>query len=368
MSAQVMKAVRQHAFGGPEVLTYEDAPMPTLAAGEVLIRVHAVGLNPPDWYLRDGYRMLPPEWQPKVHFPLILGTDVSGVVEAVAHDVADFKPGDDVYSMVRFPDGLAGQSRGYAEYVTAPASEVALKPARIDHAHAAAAPMSLLTAWQFLIELGHDVQNPLQPHRHEPVPLEGRVVLINGAGGGVGHFAVQLAKWKGAKVVAVASGRQEQFVRSLGADEFIDYTRTAPEEHVSDVDLVVDGVGGPTTGRFLKVLKRGGALFPIFPLGFNGADEAAKLGVMVSSTQVRSSGKQLATLAGLLDAGVVRVAIDSAYKLQDARAAHERAAAGHIAGKLVLTVRQESGDVFKTQAQAGDRRPAGYFNRPRGRA
>jgi len=338
MSARVMKAVRQHEFGGPEVLTYEDAPVPSLAGGEVLIRVHAVGLNPPDWYLREGYKMLPPEWQPKVDFPVILGTDVSGVIEAVADDVTAFKPGDEVYSMVRFPSGLAGQSRGYAEYVSVPADEVALKPANIDHAHAAAAPMSLLTAWQFLVELGHDVQNPLQPHRHEPVPLEGRTVLVNGAGGGVGHFVVQLAKLKGAKVIAVASGRQEAFVRSLGADEFIDYTRGAPEDMVCGVDLVVDCVGGAGAGRFLKVLKRGGALFPIFPLGFNGAEEAAKLGVTVSSTQVRSSGKQLATLSGLLDAGTVRVAIDSQYPLHNAREAHERAAAGHLAGKLVLTV------------------------------
>lgn len=339
MNARVMKAVRQHEFGGPQVLKYEDAPVPVPAAGEVLIRVHAVGLNPPDWYLREGYKMLPPEWQPKIAFPLILGTDVSGVVEAVADGVTDFKPGDEVYSMVRFPTGLAGHSRGYAEYVTAPANEVALKPAGIDHAHAAAAPMSLLTAWQFLVELGHDVQNPLQPHRHEPVPLAGRVVVVNGAGGGVGHFAVQLARWQGARVIAVASGAHEQLARSLGADEFIDYTRARPEEQLSGIDLVVDCVGGPSAGRFLKVLKPGGALFPVFPLGFNGADEAARLGVTVSSTQVRSSGRQLATLAGLLDDGTVRVAIDSAYPLHDAQAAHERAAAGHIAGKLVLTVR-----------------------------
>lgn len=132
-------------------------------------------------------------------FPLILGTEVSGVVEADADDVVDFSVGDEVYSMVRFPSGLAGHSRAYAEYVSVPASEVALKPAGIDHAHAAAAPMLLLTAWQFMIEQGHDVQNPLQPNSHEPVSLEGKTVLVNGAGaaGEVGHFALQLAKWKG---------------------------------------------------------------------------------------------------------------------------------------------------------------------------
>lgn len=118
--SQLMKAVRFHEFGGPEVLRYEDAPKPELAAGEVLVRVRAVGLNPPDWYLRDGYKMLPAEWQPKVAFPVILGTDISDVVDAIADDVEDFAIGDEVYSMVRFPSGLAGGSRGYAEYVNVP--------------------------------------------------------------------------------------------------------------------------------------------------------------------------------------------------------------------------------------------------------
>lgn len=332
----VMKAIRQHEFGGPEVLRYEDAPIPGLKQGEVRVRVHAAGLNPPDWYLRDGYKMLPPEWQPKVPFPIILGTDISGVIEAVADDIKDFAIGDEVYSMVRFPS--YGPSQAYAEYVTAPASEVALKPAGIDHVHAAAAPMSLLTAWQFMIDVGHNVQNPLQPNKHEPVPLEGKTVLINGAAGGVGHFAVQLAKWKGAHVIAVASGKHEAFLRDLGADEFIDYTRTIPEDVVHDVDLVIDSVGGPTTGRFLRTLKRGGALFPVFPLGFSGTEEAAKLGITVSATQVRSSGAQLAELARLLDDRTVRVAIDSTFPLADTQKAHERAAHGSIQGKIVLTV------------------------------
>lgn len=335
-SPTVMKAIRQHEFGGPEVLRYEDAPVPELVPGEVRVRVHAVGINPPDWYLRDGYKMLPPEWQPKVPFPVILGTDISGVIEAVADDVKDFSIGDEVYAMVRFPS--FGPSKAYAEYVTVPALEVALKPEGIDHIHAAAAPMSLLTAWQFMIDQGHDVQNPLQPNKHEPVPLEGRKVLINGAAGGVGHFAVQLAKWKGAYVIAVASAKHEAFLRDLGADEFIDYTKTAAEDVVRDVDLVIDSVGGASTGRFLRTLKRGGALFPIFPLGFSGAEEAKKLGVTVSATQVRSSGKQLEEVGHLLNNGTVRVAIDSTYPLADAQKAHERAALGNIQGKIVLTI------------------------------
>lgn len=334
----VMKAVRQHGFGGPGALVYEDAPKPKVAPGELRVRVHAVGMNPPDWYLREGYKTLPPEWQPQVSFPLILGTDISGVVEAIAEDVEGFAVGDEVYAMVRFPGGLAGDSRAYAEYVSVPASEVALKPIGIDHAHAAAAPMSLLTAWQYLIDLGHDEPNPLQPRQHVPVPLAGKKVLVNGAAGGVGHLALQIAKLRGAHVIAVASGRHQGFLRDLGADEIIDYMRTAPENVVRDMDLVVDAVGGAGGARFLRTLKRGGALFPIFPLGFDGAEEAERLGVIVSATQVRSNGAQLAQVAPLLTQGKIRVVIDSTYALADARGAHERAAQGHIQGKLVLTV------------------------------
>ncbi|SHN09743.1 NADP-dependent oxidoreductase [Chitinophaga sp. CF418] len=333
--ASVMKAIRLHEFGGPEVLRYENAPLPELKPGEVLVRVHAVGINPPDWYLRDGYKMLPPEWRPQPSFPIIPGTDISGVIEAVAPDVQGFSAGDEVFGMVRFPS--FGDSAAYAEYVAAPASDFAHKPAGINHVQAAAAPMAVLTAWQFLIELGHDVQNPLQPERHRPVPLNGKTVLVNGAAGGVGHLAVQLAKWKGAHVIAVASGKHESFLRELGIDEFIDYKKNAPEDVAHDNDLVVDTLGGPTTGRFLRTLKPGGALFPVF-LGFSDAEEAAKRGITVSMTQVRSNGSQLAEIGRLLDAGTIRVAIDSTFPLAEAQKAHERAAQGHIQGKIVLTV------------------------------
>jgi NADPH:quinone reductase-like Zn-dependent oxidoreductase len=330
-----MQAVRQHEFGGPEVLRYEAAPMPELKAGEVLIRVHAISLNPPDWYLRDGYKMLPPDWRPSVTFPLLLGSDISGVVVAVAPAVQGFAVGEEVFGMVRFPSPEGGAA--YAEYVAAPASDLVHKPACIDHVQAAGVAMAGLTGWQYLIALGHEAPNPFQPAPHRPVPLRGKRVLVNGAAGGVGHLAVQLAKWQGAYVIAVASGGHEAFLRGLGADEFIDYTKTAPEDVVHDIDLVVDTLGGPTTGRFLRTLKRGGALFPVF-LGFSDAEEAAKLGITVSMTQVRSSGSQLAELGRLLAAGTVRVAIDSTFPLAEARQAHERAARGHIQGKIVLTV------------------------------
>lgn len=335
---EMMKAIRLHAFGGPEVLVHEDAPRPAFKPDELLVRVHAVGLNPPDWYLREGYKELPPEWRPQVSFPIIPGTDISGVVEAVGDDVEGFASGDEVYAMVRFPGGLAGESRAYAQYVAVPASDAARKPARLSHLHAAAAPMSLLTAWQFLVDLGHDAPNPLQPLQHRPVPLAGKDVLVNGAAGGVGHFAVQVAKRRGARVVAVASGRHERLLRELGVDDFIDYAKTPPEDVARDLDLVVDALGGASSSRFLRTLKRGGALFPIFPLGFAGSEEAERLAVTVSATQVRSSGAQLAELAPLLDDGTIRVVLDSVFPLADARKAHERAARGHIQGKIVLAV------------------------------
>jgi NADPH:quinone reductase-like Zn-dependent oxidoreductase len=337
MSRKTMKAIRFHEFGGPEVLRYDDVPIPEPQPGEVLIRVHAVGVNPPDWYLRDGYehQRLPADMRPSVPLPAIPGSDVSGVVDAAGTDVNGFSVGDEVFGMLRFPS--FGESAAYAEYVTAPASDVAYKPAEIDHVHAAGAPMSGLTAWQFLIELGHGQPNPLQPQTHHPVPLEGKTVLVNGAAGGVGHIAVQLAKWQGAQVIAVASATHEEFLRELGADVVVDYTKSDPEDFAHDVDLVLDTLGGATTGRFLPTLRRGGALFPVFP-GFSDAEVAAKLGVTVSMTQVRSNGPQLEVIGRLLGAGTLRVAIDSAFPLSDARGAHERAARGHIQGKIVLEV------------------------------
>lgn len=332
-----MNAIRLHEFGGPDVLRYETVPMPEPARGEVLVRVHAVGVNPPDWYLRDGYRhqRLPADLMPSIPLPAIPGSDVSGVVVAVAPGVDGFAVGDDVFGMLRFPS--FGDSAAYAEFVCAPVSDIALVPQGVDHVHAAGAPMSGLTAWQFLVEVGHDVANPLQPQPHRPVPLEGRTVLVNGAAGGVGHLVVQLAKWRGARVIAVASGGHEAFLRDLGADDVVDYTRVRPEDVVRDLDLVVDTLGGPTTGRFLPTLKRGGALFPVFP-GFADHDEAAKRGVTVSMTQVRSDGAQLTEFGRLLADGTVRVAIDGTFPLAQARAAHERADEGHLRGKIVLTV------------------------------
>ncbi|AYN43145.1 NADP-dependent oxidoreductase [Streptomyces dangxiongensis] len=335
MPTHTMRAVRLHEYGGPEVLRCEEVPVPEPGPGEVLVSVHAAGVNPPDRYLRGGLTRMPGETESTVGLPVIPGTDVSGVVEAVAGGAEGFSVGDEVFGLLRFP-GFDG--RAYAEYVAAPASHLARKPAGIDHVHAAAAPMAGLTAWQFLIETGHDHPSPFQKERHRPTALgAGTTVLVNGAAGGVGHFGLQLAKWRGAHVIAVASGAHEAFLSELGADRFIDYTKSRPEELVHDVDLVLDTVGGPDSKRFLRTLKRGGAQFPVLPGDFD-EEETAKLGVTVSSAQVRSNGAQLAELGRLLEAGTVRAAIDSTFALADARAAHERAARGHVQGKIVLTV------------------------------
>ncbi|MFE6199313.1 NADP-dependent oxidoreductase [Streptomyces sp. NPDC057838] len=337
MATPTMRAIRLHQYGGPEVLRYDEVPVPDPGPGEVLVRVHAAGVNPPDRYLRGGMTTVPGRPEATVSLPVIPGTDVSGVVAAVAADVRDFSVGDEVFGLLRFP-GFDGSA--YAEYVAAPASDLAPKPAGLDHAHAAGVPMAGLTAWQFLIDVGHDHPSPFQRAPHRPMALgSGTTVLVNGAAGGVGHFALQLAKWKGARVIAVASGAHASFLRDLGADRFIDYTRARPEDLVRDVDLVVDTVGGPGSGRFLRTLKPGGALYPVLPGEF-GEEDLAQAGgdVTVSTGQVRSSGAQLARLGRLLDAGTIRVALDSTFPLAEARAAHERAARGHVQGKIVLTV------------------------------
>jgi NADPH:quinone reductase-like Zn-dependent oxidoreductase len=216
--------------------------------------------------------------------------------------------------------------------------DFAHKPAGVDHEHTAAVAMSGLTAWQFLIELGHDFPSPFQQAQHRPMALDaGSTVLVNGAAGGVGHLALQLAKWQGARVIAVASSAHEAFLCDLGADEVIDYTQERPEEVAHDVDLVLDCVGGPQSKRFLKTIKCGGSLYPVY-FGEFDDEENARLGITVTAAQVRSSGGQLAEIGRLLEDGTLRVAIDSAFPLKDAQAAHERAARGHLQGKIVLTV------------------------------
>ncbi len=321
-STETMKAIQVHTFGNPEVLTYDDVPRPVVGPGEVLIRVHAAGVNPGDWKQRSGLENIPEEMRAAYLPPLpyIPGWDVSGVVEKVGPGVGAFREGDAVYGMLRFPSQTAS---AYAEYVTAPATDLARKPASIDHVAAAAMPMVALTAWQALFE-------------HAEMEA-GQTVLVNGAAGGVGHFAVQLAKARGARVIGVASGRHEAFLRELGVDQYIDYTATAVEKAAQDVDLIIDMIGGENLDRLLDVLKRGGTLIQISG-GNYSSEHAAAAGVTVKRMQVRSNGAQLGEIGELVDAGHIRVAIDTVVPLAEAYRAHRRAEEQHIQGKIVLKV------------------------------
>ncbi|MFD0579221.1 NADP-dependent oxidoreductase [Dactylosporangium darangshiense] len=341
-----MMAIRYHEQGGPEVLTYEAVPVPEPAPGEVLVRVHAAGLNPPDWYARGGFAAIPAQLRPKVPLPSIPGSDLSGVVVAVTPGVTRWRVGDAVLGMVRFPS-LGNGARAYAEFATAPQEHLARKPAGLSHVEAAGLPMAGLTAFQQLFGgLGSGLTGA-EPRDFTPlVPgaralagaaLAGRTVLVNGAAGGVGHFLTQLTRAQGATVVAVASGRHETFLRGLGADRFVDYTRQHPADAERGVDHLFDTVGGPEAFRLVAAVRDCGVVSPIFHGEFH-REEAAARGVTFRSGQVRSDGDQLAELAQLVDEGRLRVAVDSVFGLADAAKAHERAERGHIQGKVVLEV------------------------------
>ncbi|SNQ46957.1 NADPH-quinone reductase [Frankia canadensis] len=317
-----MKSIRVHHVGSPHELQLEEVERPEAGAGEVLVEVHAAGVNPPDLYARAGYPQIPADFRPPVPLPLTPGTDVSGVVVGVGGGVTSWAEGDEVLGLLRFPT-VTGSGRGYAQYTTAPAGDLARKPAGIDHVHAAAVPMAGLTAWQFLADIA-----PVSP---------GETVLVNGAAGGVGHFLVQLARRAGARVIAVASTRHEAFLRGLGADEYIDYTTTRVADVAKEVDVLFDTVGGPHGHLLTPAIRDGGRLVPIF-FGDYHDDELARRGVRHGGGQVRSHGGQLAELVALIDEGEIRVAVDEVFPLAEAWRAHERAERGHIQGKIVLRV------------------------------
>ena len=307
-----MKAVRIHTYGGPEVLVYEDVARPRAAAGEVLLRVYAAGVNPADWKTRSGPA------RPGAMLPMILGWDVSGTVEALAPDVTEFHEGDAVYGMIRFPQSGAT----YAEYVAAPVAHLAHKPATIDHIHAAAVPLAGLTAWQALFEKAH--------------LTAGQTVLILGAAGGVGHLAVQLAKSQGAYVFGTASTRNIEFLHRIGVDQAIDYTTTPLETAVHNVDVVFDTVGGETREHSLRVIKPGGMLVSIL-LGRSSLEQAVA-GVNVQGMLVQPNAVQLAQIAQLIDAGKVHISVDTVLPLAHARKAHELSETHRTRGKIVLRV------------------------------
>ncbi|MDE3157609.1 MAG: NADP-dependent oxidoreductase [Acidobacteriota bacterium] len=308
-----MKAVAMHAYGGPEVLKYEDAARPDPATGEVLVRVHAAAVNPVDWKVRAGHL----RGFLNYSLPLIPGWDLSGVVEATGAGVTDWKQGDAVYAR---PD--LRRNGAYAEYIAVRASELGHKPRSIDHVQASAIPLACLTAWQALFDAGG--------------LKAGQRVLIHAAAGGVGTFAVQLAKWKGAHVVGTASERNHAFLRELGADEVIDYTKTNFEEVVRDVDVVLDTLAGQTRDRSWNVLKKDGILVSI--LGQPSPDDAAQRGVRAAGVFVEPNQAQLGEIAKLVDSGKLRPIIETVMPLAQAARAHEMNQTLHTRGKIVLQV------------------------------
>ncbi|MCK9877005.1 NADP-dependent oxidoreductase [Frankia sp. Ag45/Mut15] len=318
-----MQSIRVHRTGPPSELRLEEVESPTPAAGEVLVQVHAAGINPPDLYARSGFPTIPEQVRPSVPLPLTPGTDVSGVVVGVGPGVTAWAEGDEVLGLLRFPSGGVDGGRGYAQYATAPVGDLARKPPELSHVDAAAIPMAGLTAWQYTTE-------------YAPV-TSGHTVLVNGAAGGVGHFLVQLARRAGARVVAVASTRHAEFLRGLAVDEYIDYTTTRVARAAKDIDHLFDTVGGPRGHLLTPAIRDGGVLSPVF-FGDYHEDELARRGIVVRGGQVRSDGSQLAELVGLVAVGVLRVAVDEVYPLAEAARAHERAEQGHIQGKLVLRV------------------------------
>jgi NADPH:quinone reductase-like Zn-dependent oxidoreductase len=305
-----MKAVRIHQYGGPEVLAQVEMKRPTPGPNEVLIKVQAASVNPVDWKLRAGYMkdVFP------LAFPSTLGWDVSGKVEEAGADVTQFKRGDEVYALL--------EGGGYAEYAAATETVVARKPRTLDHVQAATVPVAGLTAWQGLFEVAQ--------------LSAGQKVLIHAAAGGVGNFAVQFAKAKGAYVIGTASGKNQAFLRELGADEAIDYQKTRFEDVVHDVDVVLDTIGGETQERSFKVLKKGGILVSLVQPP--SQESATKYGVRALFYGAHASSSNLAEIAKLIDNGKVKPVVETILPLAEARRAHELSEGGHVRGKIVLKV------------------------------
>jgi NADPH:quinone reductase-like Zn-dependent oxidoreductase len=309
-----MRAISQDVLGGPEVLREVELERPEPRTNEVLVRVRAAGVNPTDWKHRatGGFLGEP---------PFVLGWDVSGVVEAVGVGVARFQPGDEVFGMLSYPFGHGS----HAEYVTGPARWFAHKPASIDHVQAGALPLVSLTAWQALVEYA-DVQ-------------PGQRVLIHAAAGGVGHVAAQIAKARGAYVIGTASAGKHEFLRGIGVDEAIDYRETDFAEAVKDVDVVLDTIGGDTSTRSLRVLRPGGIVVSILPVGSSEFfEEAERLGVRALRMLVDASHSGMAAIAALVEAGKLSATIAGTFPLADAAEAHRLGDTGRTTGKLVLTV------------------------------
>jgi len=316
-----MKAVRIERYGNEDVVELADVERPQAGENEVLVKVNAAAVNPVDWKIRDGlgemFGLKP---------PLILGCEVAGTVEAVGDQgpsrtgspsqtgSSDFAVGDEVYGY------LSAHSGGYAEYVAAPASEFVRKPKRIEFDTAASVPVAALTAWQGIFDHGK--------------LASGQRILITGASGAVGSMAVQLAKNKNAHVIGIGSGRNEEFVRKLGADEFIDYKQAKFEDKVRDVDVVFDTVGGDTQDRAFQTVKRGG--FLVSTVSPPSAEKAKEFGVTVAMVQMMPKPDQLAEINRLVESGKLKMRVATVLPLAEVKKAHQLSAGGHADGKIIL--------------------------------
>jgi NADPH:quinone reductase-like Zn-dependent oxidoreductase len=310
-----MKAITQKTFGGPEVLAVAEVTRPEPLPTEVLVRVRAVGVNPVDTSIRAG------AWPLLGNPPFVLGWDISGTVEDIGAGVTRFRPGDEVYGMPSFPRAVGA----YAEFVAASSRQLASKPARLDHPHAAALPLAGLTAWQGLVDAAH---------------LDaGQRVLIHGGGGGVGHLAVQIARARGAHVTATASRSKISFVRALGADEVLDYRAVDFSEAAEGLDVVFDLVGKGYGERSLRTLRPGGVLVTaVDPMNTQLAHQAEQAGVRFAGIIVEPDHVALEALAGLVDRGLLSVHLERAFAFEDIAGAHRLVESGHVTGKVVLTL------------------------------
>lgn len=332
-----MRAAIADSYGGPEVMRIEDVPVPQPGPNGVLVRVHAGSVNPVDWKLRQGsLRALG-----ALRFPVIWGCDCSGVVEQVGQSVTMFKPGDAVFG---FKDGrVASTFRGtYAEYAVMPQSTLAIKPSSLTHEEAASIPLAALTAWQALVNQGR-----IRP---------GACVLIHAAAGGVGIFAVQIAKAFGAYVAATASARNHELLRSLGADVTIDYATERIADKISGYDIVLDGVGRAVWRASFRALRRGGRLVSLVaPVPPDGAGKLAFFSKVISRvawetgraavsgkrlliTRAQPRGGDLEKVAALIEAGKLRTVIEAVFPLEQVAQAHRLSQAGHVRGKLVIKI------------------------------
>ncbi|MEU3479647.1 NADP-dependent oxidoreductase [Streptomyces sp. NPDC033754] len=311
---RTMRAISQDVHGTPDVLQEAVVPRPEPGLNQILVAVRAAGVNPTDWKHRSSGLFLD-------RLPLVLGWDVSGVVEAVGYGVTVFKPGDEVFGMLPYPYGVGS----HAEYVTGPARAFAHKPADVDHVQAGALPLAALTAYQAIVDTAQ-----VGP---------GQRVLVHAAAGGVGHLAVQIAKARGAYVIGTASAAKHDFVRSLGADEVIDYRSVDFAEVVADVDMVLDPLSGDTRTRSLGVLRPGGVLVSLLP----GTDpdepaKAAARGVRVETLLVEADHAGMNAVAELVASGALRAHVEAVFPLADAAKAHALGETDRTTGKIVLVV------------------------------